>query len=378
MTMTTSSLFADASVVRARGEVVVYGAGAVGRDVFKVLRDAGIGIRCVLDRRARVGDRHADVPMYPLDACPIEREARMDVPIVIGIFNRDVDVPALAHDLRAAGFPTIVSFIALHAEFADALGDRFWLTRRDVVRRQRCDIDRAESVFADERSIALYRSLVALRESGEYGEGVRPSAGETQYLPSDVPEWLARTPVRFVDCGAYRGDTLEELLAAGVDIEASAHFEPDMENFSALVSLLRGHRQLPSSSALAWPCAVSDHAQLVPFSHGCDEASRITDGAPGSVAAVALDEVLIGWRPTFVKMDIEGSEIDALIGSRTLIGTHRPSLAICVYHRPDHLWRIPLLVSSWPELDGYRYFLRAHAFDGFDTVLYATPREVQL
>src|SRR4029077_1924515 len=127
----------------------------------------------------------------------------------------------------------------------------------------------------------------------------------------------------------------------------------------------------------AWPCAVSDRAQLVPFGHGGDEASRIDDGRSTTVTAVALDDVLVGWRPTFIKMDIEGSEVNALIGARTLIGSNRPSLAICVYHRPDDLWRIPLLVSSWRELEGYRYYLRAHAFDGFDTVLYANPREVQ-
>lgn len=374
--MTRSGLFAGGAVVRAAGTAVVYGAGGVGRDVLDVLQHAGVRVPCMLDRRARAGDTHAGVPMYPLDRCPIERTDRANVPVVIGIFNRGVDIPAVAREVRAAGFARVVSFVGLHAEFGDALGDRFWLTRRDVIARHRADITRAESVFADERSLALYRSLIALRESGEYGDALGPSSGDVQYLPSDVPGWLARTPVRFVDCGAYRGDTLEELLAAGVDIEASAHFEPDIDNFAALVSMLRGRRRAARPAALAWPCAVSDRAQLVPFSHGCDEASRISAGASGTVAAVALDEVLIGWRPTFVKMDIEGSEIEALTGARALIGSDHPSLAICVYHRPDHLWRIPLLVSSWPELDGYRYYLRAHAYDGFDTVLYAQPREV--
>jgi len=376
MTMTTSGLFADGAVVRTTGSAVVYGAGGVGHEVFRVLREAGIRVQCVLDRRARPGDMHADVPLHSLESCPMDRHDRANVPVVIGIFNRSVDVPTVAQQLRAAGFAKIVSFVDLHAEFGEALGDRFWLTGRDVIDRHRADISRAESVLADVRSVTVYRSLIALRECGEYGSGLRPSIDDVQYLPSDVPGWLARTPVRFVDCGAYRGDTLEELLAAGVDIAASAHFEPDIENFVALVSLLRAQRAASSTAALAWPCAVSDRTQLVPFGHGGDEASRISAAASGTVAAVALDDVLVGWQPTFVKMDIEGSEIEALIGARTLIGADRPSLAICVYHRPDHLWRIPLLVSSWPELSGYRYYLRAHAFDGFDTVLYANPSEV--
>jgi hypothetical protein len=97
-----------------------------------------------------------------------------------------------------------------------------------------------------------------------------------------------------------------------------------------------------------------------------------------TVTAVALDDVLVGWHPTFIKMDIEGSEVEALAGARRVILENRPSLAICVYHRPDHLWRIPLLLSRSADMIGYRYYLRAHGFNGFDTVLYASPesREV--
>ncbi|HEX4565633.1 MAG TPA: FkbM family methyltransferase, partial [Vicinamibacterales bacterium] len=135
-------------------------------------------------------------------------------------------------------------------------------------------------------------------------------------------------------------------------------------------------RGVGHAEALAWPCAVGDRTEPISFSHGLGEASRVTARGGGSTIAVALDDVMAGWRPTLIKMDIEGSEIEALLGARASIAANRPSLAICVYHRPDHLWRVPLLLSSWRELDGYRYYLRAHAFDGFDTVLYANPSEV--
>ena len=63
----------------------------------------------------------------------------------------------------------------------------------------------------------------------------------------------------------------------------------------------------------------------------------------------------------------------ALCGARQVIAESLPSLAISVYHKPDHLWRIPQLLASWPELQSYRFYLRSHGFNGFDTVLYATP-----
>jgi hypothetical protein len=107
------------------------------------------------------------------------------------------------------------------------------------------------------------------------------------------------------------------------------------------------------------------------FAAGGGEASRVDAAGEVVVPCVALDDVLVGAAPTFVKMDVEGSEPDALDGATRLITRHRPRLAVCVYHAPDHLWRIPAAVRArWPD---YRLHLRLHARHGFDVVLYAVP-----
>lgn len=87
---------------------------------------------------------------------------------------------------------------------------------------------------------------------------------------------------------------------------------------------------------------------------------------------MALDDCLSTFAPTLLKMDIEGAEYDAVQGARQMIRQHRPGLAVCVYHHPDDLWRIPLLIRSWDL--GYRFYLRTHAFSGFDLVLYAVAQ----
>lgn len=376
--MGAPGLFVDAAAIREAGEVILYGAGGVGRDVCRVMTAAGIRVLCILDRGAAGDGDFQGVPIRTVDACPVQPERRAGVPLVLSIFNRGVDIPNLARALRAAGFARIVSFVGLHAAFAEGLGDRFWLTDRRRLETHQADIAAAERVFSDEDSRALYRSLIALRRSGEYGERLNPRDGEAQYFPSDVPGWLAG-PLRFVDCGAYQGDTLELLLASQRHADASAHFEPDIDNFAVLARLVRARRRDLRGPAVLWPCAVGDRSAAVSFDAGRDEASGVRADGNASVTAVALDDVLVGWSPTFIKMDIEGSEVDALHGARQLIAESRPSLAVCVYHRPDHLWRIPLLLSRWEELAGYRYYLRAHGFNGFDIVLYASPdsREVR-
>jgi hypothetical protein len=89
------------------------------------------------------------------------------------------------------------------------------------------------------------------------------------------------------------------------------------------------------------------------------------------VTVVALDDVLPGIVATDLKMDIEGAELDALRGATELIRRRRPRLAICVYHQPEHLWRIPMFVRDLGL--SYDFHLRSHGFFGFDVVMYAIP-----
>ena len=79
--------------------------------------------------------------------------------------------------------------------------------------------------------------------------------------------------------------------------------------------------------------------------------------------------MLAGEMPTFIKMDIEGMEIDALRGAENLIRAHHPQLAICVYHDMSHIWRIPLLLREFYR--GYRFYLRNYQYMGLETVVYA-------
>jgi FkbM family methyltransferase len=371
----TSDLFLDGGAVREAGAVILYGAGQIGREVCRVLTKEGIRVICMLDRRASEGDRYLGVPIYTAESCPLDPQRRSSLPVVVTIFNRDVDIPELALALRGMGFTRIVSFVDLHAHFSDALGDRFWLTDRGDVESHENDIAAAEGVLADEESRAQYRAFIALRRSGVFDPRVNPRPQDAHYFPSDIPQWLSSGPVRLVDCGAYEGDTLEQMIAASVQIETSAHFEPDLRNFAGLVRRVRRLRTRLGGPIVLWPCAVSDRSGMVSFCSGLDEASGVSEDGQTNVTAVALDDVLAGWRPTLIKMDIEGSELEALCGARQVIAESLPSLAISVYHRPDHLWRIPLMLASWPELEGYRYYLRSHGFNGFDTVLYACPGE---
>ena len=95
-----------------------------------------------------------------------------------------------------------------------------------------------------------------------------------------------------------------------------------------------------------------------------------------SVPCVRLDDLLADAAPTFLKMDIEGAEPDALAGAAAVVTRHRPVLAVCVYHVQDHLWSLPLQMAALhPD---YRFHLRPYNEEGWDLVCYAVPPERQL
>lgn len=101
-------------------------------------------------------------------------------------------------------------------------------------------------------------------------------------------------------------------------------------------------------------------------------ASNIASAGAAIIQAVALDDALPTFTPNLIKMDIEGAEYDALLGARKLIRTHLPGLAISLYHRPEHLWQLPLLVERIAP-GKYKFMMRSHAQNSFDLVLYAIP-----
>lgn len=88
-----------------------------------------------------------------------------------------------------------------------------------------------------------------------------------------------------------------------------------------------------------------------------------------SIQIKKLDDFLPNEQITFLKMDIEGAEINALIGAQELIKTQKPKLAICTYHLPEHFFDIPFYIKSLvPE---YKIYIRHHTNTMFETVCYA-------
>ena len=90
--------------------------------------------------------------------------------------------------------------------------------------------------------------------------------------------------------------------------------------------------------------------------------------------AIALDGYFGNQgEATFVKMDIEDSEMLALRGADKLISHNLPKLAICLYHKTEDIWEIPLYIKQrWSE---YKIYIRHHTELLNETVCYAVKAD---
>jgi FkbM family methyltransferase len=176
----------------------------------------------------------------------------------------------------------------------------------------------------------------------------------------------------FVDCGAFNGDSVQEFIKRRAGIyEQIIAIEPDPANCGALEGWLA-----------TLPLETSGRIQVIQNALGSNR-ERITFNATGTagssvgkgnyqVESAPLDELLDGFRPTLMKMDIEGAEPDALLGAKKILMEDAPVLAICLYHVQEHLWQIPLLIHSIS--DQYDLFLRRYADECWEIVCYAVPK----
>lgn len=343
--------------------VALYGAGNCGRDALCVLRQAGYSVVGFIDvNAAKIGSVQG-IPCYAPGSRPVLSLAENQVPVVMTVFNYTTDTGAIEISLRRDGFEHILPYQALYEKFSGALGSRFWLAPRPFWNEHQADIRRGLELWDDARSREIYGDLVELRLTGNFNL-LRSPDRECSYFPKDLPP--LHEPVRLIDGGAYTGDTLEAMKH--LDFQAIAAFEPDKENFRLLGTWMK-ENMATLKEVILFPCGLGSETRTHRFQSGQTAGSSISKKGNTTVQVVALDDVLPRFAPNFIKLDIEGAEMDALKGALNTIRSFQPRIAACIYHSPAHLWEIPLQLKK--ILPDHRLSLRYHGFNGFDAVAYA-------
>ena len=230
----------------------------------------------------------------------------------------------------------------------------------DFYAKHKEEITAARVLLADGQSRLVYDSVISYKLSGRIDHllncNTLPDEAYNNILHAENFELTA-------DLGAYNGDTVRELAQYAPNLKKAIAFEPDRRNFRKLSEYAEAEKRF---DVLPFKLAAWSKSEALVFG---DEGNR--NSGVGSmpvnaktakiteVDADSLDNIVARAdfdRLDYVKYDVEGSELEALIGSAEAIRRFSPALLVSVYHRSEDIFSLPLMLAR--EFPDYKLYLR--------------------
>lgn len=210
--------------------------------------------------------------------------------------------------------------------------------------------DKFEFVYAhleDEESKRVYQNVLNFKISGK----VEYLYSTTEYDKNRIYRDILRLDKDdiIVDMGAYDGDTIREFNDFTGGCRHIYALEPDEKNFRKLERNTANCKGITLYNLGAW-----NRQDTLLFSKKAGRQSVLSNsGTPVKVTDI---DSLIDDKVTLLKMDIEGAELQALMGCEQTIKKHSPKLYVCAYHRNEDLFALPMKILEFNE--NYKIYFR--------------------
>jgi len=358
------------------GDIYLYGAGYHLPFVVGFMRKYGIPIKAILDsskpsgffRTPYQGSDDGDIPIINFSDFVSENVVRRDCWFVIS-------APSAKESIRKnimQYYPQncIFSFETVLYTVYFSLYDIE--SYRTYLLAHWAELTELYDTLSDDKSRETLVSVLKGRLSGNLSY-FRECCVPNQYFSEDVVRFSVGEVM--VELGAYNGETLLEFTRYCPDFRRAYCFEPDrnlLPNLNVIQERLGSQgKDIVIIPKGAWDqtstLKLSDDGTATATTHVLND--QKSEGGY-TIEAVAIDDA-VQEPVSYVKMDIEGSELRALHGMERHIVEDHPKLAVCVYHKNEDILNIwNYLRSLVPE---YQFYLRHHTVAGDETVLYAIP-----
>lgn len=262
-------------------------------------------------------------------------------------------------------------------DIAEAYRDRHplsngWFTGAlDEAELQR--IERVLSLWADDTSRAHHLQFIAwhaLREDLLFDDA--PVTLHDRYFIPAV-QAILHDREAFLDVGAHHGEVVGRFAEiAGNQFRTIWAIEPDPENFLRLRHRIETLNDAGAGGTIhAFSMTVGAQQASRPFIDGLGYASQLCEYGQRMASVVTIDH--LGLAPTFIKLHLEGAELDALRGATGTIRSCRPIIAATSYHNRLGLWELPQWLAD--HLPDYTFLLRLHSWCGTGSVIYCLPKD---
>lgn len=331
--------------------IVLYGTGNGADRVLDEFLRLGITIEAVTASDGFVRDRH--FRGYKVESLTAVSERLLNFTVALGFAT---SIPGVIDNIKsiAEKHRLIVPVVPV---FGDEIFDRKYIENNiDALTMSR-------ELLCDDESKRVFDGMVRFQFTGKLRYLFEIESSRKDALKDILA--LGKNE-DMLDLGAYRGDTIRELLDISGGFGSVIALEPDSRSFEKLTDYSKQFKNIKALPFAAW-----DRDESLTFSGGGGRQSSINSMGKTEVSAVSIDSLLKSSdrRISYVKMDVEGAEEKALCGMKILLKNQKPKLSIAAYHRTSDLLRlIPLINKLNPD---YRIYLRHHPYiPCWDTNLY--------
>lgn len=230
-------------------------------------------------------------------------------------------------------------------------------------------------LLLDEESKKVYLTLIEAHVSGNM-EKIWEITSGNQYFA--IPQFAVhKTNDVFIDCGGSVGDSIEQFINKRLGAFQKIYsFEPMQMPYTAMIERVKRLQRewaISSEKIICENKGVTDKTVKL-----CFDSNEILENMfmennnadKNSYSFISLDDYFLNLEDkiTFIKADIETFEMKLLEGAKQIIQRDKPNIAICVYHKFNDIYEIPLKIHEF--LPEYKMQIRHHGYNFWETVLY--------
>jgi len=340
--------------------VILFGAGQMAEIYYRNCKKNNISIVGIFDndkaKHGKIFDKYLKVES-PKDLSIVSRDTQI---IVTSIFDDEI-----MKQLKKMGFTKVWSHIFATTVFPQVFYNPYWLNNIEKIIKNKKFVFESYNLLSDSLSRKTFIAILKYRLFLEKKDLIKILQSlKNEYFDKNIIK-VTQDEV-FIDGGAYNCDTTKKFTQISKGkFKNIIGFEPDTNLFQKSKQYVD---KLNDKRITVYPYGLGKKNTSMRFTNDGTLGSRLSETGTRLVKIVNLDN-FIKIKPTFIKLDIEGAEIDALYGAKKIISKFHPKITMSLYHKTEDLWKIPLYLKKFrPD---YRIYIRHYSPFLYDTICYA-------
>lgn len=338
-------------------DIILYGAGSLGKMAINILGDFKIKPKYVIDKLQTGYIKDIKI-LNPTDIDTNSKYSSLFINCISTISRNDIE-----NYLKNLGCKNIIHFYNYaFLKFPDILSNGWFI--ESISNNTKDEILKVcETLSHDEISVNHY--IQFLYEKLRIKEVINtnfPVLSKKKYFASPCMPKLNYDEI-LLDCGADLGQTIKSFVElTNNKFKQIYAFEPNSKSYDYLIHNFKDKRIIISNKV------IHNNNGYVNFKEniGGGLASKIFKGNNNIKECITIDSLNIS--PTIIKLHVEGNELNSLLGAMETIKKYRPIIMVLADHNQDGLFKIAKFLYNLPN---YKLYFNLHDYVGNSAIFYA-------